>query len=347
MVAWFILLAIMLIAYTLEVMGIEDRFPVFWSLNTSLPMLIGPITLLYVLAYTGRRQKIHPLFALHALPYVILTTFVCIKMFVNPEPTVREDISFIEDAISPAFFILRLARILLGPIYLIVTLFILRKHSRRINHYFSYTEEIDLKWIRLLIIMLTIIWITVIVVNILISWNEFIPWRLGDNIIYVMVVVTVFVNGYFGIKQQIIFSPADQPKTESNSKKKPGEQYKKSGLSKKESEEYLNSLLKYMEEERPYLDGKLSLAQVAKYLGTSTNHVSQVINSELNKNFFDFVNGYRVDLIKQRMLDGWSDHLTLLGMAYDCGFNSKSSFNSIFKKYTGYTPSQFLRNQKA
>lgn len=344
---WFILLAIMLIAYSLEVIGIEDQFPIFWSLNTSLPMLIGPITLLYVLAYTKRDQNIHPLFALHFLPYIIFTAIVCLKMTVYSEPTVRENITVIEDARAPVFFIFEQVRILIGPIYLTICLYVLKKHTVRINRYFSYTEDIDLRWIRNVIRMLVLIYATVIVMNIISNWNEFIPWRLGDNIIYLMVTVTVFVNGYYGIKQQIIFSPATNSDSKKKSKQNKKSQYLKSGLSAAESKAHLDALLSYMEQEQPYLDGKLSLVQVADHLGISTNHLSQVINSELNKNFFDFINGYRVELIKQKMNDSSNSHLTLLGMAYESGFNSKSSFNSIFKKYTGTTPSQYVRSHIA
>jgi len=81
---------------------------------------------------------------------------------------------------------------------------------------------------------------------------------------------------------------------------------------------------------------------VATALQISTNHLSQVINENLDKNFFDFVNGYRVEMVKQKMKDPSNKNYTLLSLAYDCGFNSKSSFNAIFKKYTGSTPSQYL-----
>jgi AraC-like DNA-binding protein len=346
MIAWFIILSIMLLAYSLEVMGIEDQYPIFWSLNTSLPVLVGPIALLYVLAYTRKDQKIHPLFSLHSIPYLVFTAIVCIKMFVNSEGTVRENINYIEDVKAPEFFLLEQARIFLGPVYLIFSLFILRKHGERISHYFSFTEDIDLKWIRNVILMLVLVWITVIIVNIISNWNEFIPWRLGDNIIYLMVTFTVFANGYYGIKQQIIFSPASVSDSQNNHQPQKKSQYLKSGLSNKESKKQLAALLKYMEEEKPYLDGKLSLAQVAEDLNISTNHLSQVINSELNKNFFDFINGYRVNLVKQKMSDESNKHLTLLGMAFESGFNSKSSFNSIFKKYTGSTPSEFMRSKR-
>ena len=350
MMTWFVLLGILLTAYSLEVLGIDDQYPIFWGFTTSLPMLVGPITLLYVLAYTKKDQRISPLFALNALPYLIFTVIVFIKMTTESESTVRENITLIEDAQEPIFFLFELCRIFLGPIYLIISLFLLRKHTDRIGRYFSYTENINLKWIRNVILMLIFIWVTVIIISILSNWNDFIPWRLGDNLIYLMVTITVFINGYYGIRQQIIFSsfpsktsPAT-PLTQSGNNKS---QYLNSGLTEKESKAHLENLLKFMKDEQPYLDGKLSLAQVAESMDISTNHLSQVINENLNRNFFDFINGYRVELVKQKMLDSANSNLTLLGMAYDSGFNSKSSFNSIFKKSTGMTPSQYLQSQSA
>ena len=350
LMSWFILLGTMLIAYSLEVMGIEDRYPIFWGLNTSLPMLVGPVTLLYILTYTKKNQKISSLYILNILPYVIFTIIVFIKMIAYSEPTVRENIRLIEDAEEPIFFLFELTRILLGPIYLIVSLFVLRKHTDRIGRYFSYTEEIDLKWLRNLTLMLILIWVTVLIISILANWNDFIPWRLGDNLIYLMVTITVFVNGYFGIRQQIIFSSITakiDSATKVSESKNNTSQYLNSGLSEKESKSHLDNLLILMRDEQPYLDGKLTLAQVAARMNISTNHLSQVINENLNKNFFDFINGYRVELIKQKMQDKSNSHLTLLGMAYDSGFNSKSSFNSIFKKTSGITPSQYLQSQSA
>ncbi|WP_436516821.1 helix-turn-helix domain-containing protein [Ekhidna sp. To15] len=345
MVAWFVLLAILLFSYSLEVMAIEEQYPIFWSLTTGLSLLIGPITLMYVLAYTQRNQHIHLLHALHALPYIVFTIIICLKMTNLSELSVREGINLIEDGREPTFAVFELFRIFQGPVYLIISLIVLKKHNIRIGGQFSYTENIDLKWVRNVILMLTLIWVTVVVVNVLTNFNQFFSWQTGDNLIYIVVTITVFVNGYYGIKQQLIFSPAIA--TIRLHDKQSKSQYIKSSLSDKESKAYLQALIQYMEEEKPYLDGKLSLAQVAAHLGITTNHLSQVINGELEKNFFDFINTYRVRIVKEKIIDPSNSHLTLLALALESGFNSKSSFNNIFKKHTGYTPSQFILSQRS
>jgi len=348
-----VLMGLLLAGYTLEVMGVDTNYPIFLGFYTAMPTLMGPLIYLYIVSYTNKSQKLNPLFLLHALPYIIFTTAVFLQLTLYSEGSAIEDKNIIEEGKEPVFFIMSLFRVFIGTIYLIAGFFILKKHSRRINKHFSYTENIDLKWLRYVIITMVLLWSTVIIANILYNLELFLPYRLGDNVIFTVITLIVFLIGYYGIKQQIIFTPSVNIE-ESNDRKQPisskaraKKQYRHSGLSKEESKRHLHRLQAYMQDELTYLNGKLSLKDVADYLNISPNHLSQVINENLNKNFFDFVNGYRVDMVKKKMLDSANSNLTLLGMAFDSGFNSKSSFNSIFKKVTGSTPSQYLKAKTA
>ena len=100
----------------------------------------------------------------------------------------------------------------------------------------------------------------------------------------------------------------------------------------------------YMKQQKPFLNGKLTIRQLADGLDISVNHISQAINENLHMNFFDYVNAFRVEEVKRRIKDPKYAHLSILGIALDCGFNSKSSFNHIFKKVTGSTPSQYKQS---
>jgi YesN/AraC family two-component response regulator len=99
-----------------------------------------------------------------------------------------------------------------------------------------------------------------------------------------------------------------------------------------------------METEKPFTYSSLKLNQLAKMIGTTPNYLSQVINEERDQNFYNFVNGYRIEEAKRMIQDPANEQVTLLSIAYDVGFNSKSAFNTAFKKYTGTTPSQFRKN---
>ena len=340
-----LLMGINLLGYSFEVMHIDTNYPIFLGFYTAIGILIGPLVYLYILSYTSSSQKFNPIHLLHALPYLFFTIFVFLQFTVYSVGSIDEDKYVIEASQTTMFFIMGLFRVFWGTFYLIAGLYVLKKHTLKIGKHFSYTENIDLKWLKYVLIMMVVVWGTVIFMNILSNYNNYIDFRIGDNIIQSIVTMVVFLLGYFGIKQQIIYSVPKVKDTEIISEKvkeSPKNQYQKSGLKKEDAENHLKQLMDYMEKETPYLDGKLSLKEVAAALEISTNHLSQVINEKLEKNFFDFVNGYRIDLVKEKMSDPSNKNYTLLALAYDCGFNSKSSFNAIFKKYTELTPSQYL-----
>ena len=119
-------------------------------------------------------------------------------------------------------------------------------------------------------------------------------------------------------------------------------EYVRSGLKPELAQLYHRKLLDYMSTRKPYLEPKLSLGHLADELDISANHLSQVINQYEGKNFFDFVNTYRVDEFKQRIAQPANSSYSILAIALDSGFNSKSSFNQVFKKVTGKTPSQYV-----
>lgn len=96
-----------------------------------------------------------------------------------------------------------------------------------------------------------------------------------------------------------------------------------------------------MQEQQYYLEAELTLSELAKRLKTNTNTLSAAINQAYGKNFNDFVNAYRVEAVKKMLNDDSVQHLSLLGIAYECGFNSKSTFNRAFKKATGVAPSAY------
>ncbi len=122
------------------------------------------------------------------------------------------------------------------------------------------------------------------------------------------------------------------------------EKYKSSSLTEKEANTYLISLQNLMRAEKPFLDSDLKLNDLAEQLDIKPHHLSQIINENLGVNFREFLNQYRIEEAKQRLMNPDFAHYSVLGIAYSAGFKSKSSFNYAFKKYTGVTPTHF-RNQ--
>ena len=107
--------------------------------------------------------------------------------------------------------------------------------------------------------------------------------------------------------------------------------------------EYLQLIQRYMLETKPHLDSNLTVTQLANGMGISTHHLSHVINTELDQNFFDFINNYRIADAKRILDEDAQGKRSITEVMYDVGFNSKSVFNTYFKKLTGMTPSQYRK----
>lgn len=189
------------------------------------------------------------------------------------------------------------------------------------------------------------IWVVVLLTNFSYSfWGIRLPFG-GSFYIFLAVTLFVFAIGYFGFKQTDIFVFEKAIPIVDDSKPTQ-ERYAKSGLKTESADKMIQRITQFMETEKPYLQSKLTLGELAASLDLSTHHLSQILNEHLNQNFFDFVNGYRVEAFKATVQSPASQHLTLIAIAYDCGFNSKSSFNRIFKEISGQTPSQYLASIK-
>ena len=166
--------------------------------------------------------------------------------------------------------------------------------------------------------------------------------------------------GYFGTKQVKVFSQNTNDEYDENlilkSDEKPKNdvfsnstyiKYQKSLLAENEANEIHNNLNNLLKNEKPYKNPELTLNQLAQMLDIHPNHLSQVINSKENKNFYELINERRIiefiELSKQPIIQQY----TMLALAMDCGFNSKASFNRNFKNYTGLTPRDFLKQNNS
>ncbi len=136
----------------------------------------------------------------------------------------------------------------------------------------------------------------------------------------------------------IIFSVANN-----HAKKK----QKKALLDESATQAFKNKLLVHLSETAPYLDPGLSLRALADQIGLHPNQLSWLLNEHLGKSFNEFINAYRIQKFKELAKNPKNARLTLIGMAYDSGFNSKTVFNTYFKKETGLTPKQFLKSQSS
>jgi AraC-like DNA-binding protein len=165
--------------------------------------------------------------------------------------------------------------------------------------------------------------------------------------------VWVYVLGYMALSRPETLVGAGAaadgaaPRTAEPGAPSARKKYAGSSLTPDKAERALKKLLHLMAAERPYTDGELTLQKLAERLSLPANHLSQLINERLNQSFTDFVNSYRVREAQRLLADPSASHFSVLGIAEEVGFNSKSTFNLVFKKQTGMTPSEFRRAQTA
>jgi len=167
-------------------------------------------------------------------------------------------------------------------------------------------------------------------------------YRIVDLIVCISLVATVFVLSYEGLFQEEVFSNITSVETIEEVQVATSEE------GKPDRSEYVNNelwqkLQSYMTVNKPYLEEGLTLTGLAQNLSMTRNQLSAMINNKTGENFYQFINTYRVEEVKRNLSDPAKKNYTILAMAYDAGFPSKSSFHSIFKKYTGLTPSEYIK----
>jgi AraC-like DNA-binding protein len=164
---------------------------------------------------------------------------------------------------------------------------------------------------------------------------------------FIMVVVMVYWIAYKLLQEKMVFTPLQNdlfPKSEIAAE--PAVKYSKSGLNSEGSTLIATQLQDLMAREKPYLNPGLTIAELSDRMDIPKHQLSQAINAELGSNFYELVNQYRVNEFKKQAIDPANSHLSILGVALECGFNSKATFNQVFKKSEGVTPSAYVKLHK-
>jgi AraC-like DNA-binding protein len=355
--AWLCLMGLHLLLFYWQITGEIYGHTYLLGIQVPLPLLHGPFLYMYTRAVCrGEVFKINWLF--HFIPafivFLLLGNFFLLSADEKIAVYKNHGAGFeIQTSVT------LVAGIISGFLYVLLSLIELRKYHRRINEEFSDTERINLNWLLYLISGILVIWLIILLDG-------------DDPVIFGAVVVFVLLLGYFGIKHVGIFTyrqklgrvdnpkieltgelpsiaksveavKEQQPATAADSAPVAPSRYAKSSLQKEIADEIHVRLLRFMEEAKVFKQEELSLTLLARKLDVHPNNLSQVINTYEGKSFYDYINSLRIEEFKRLAMQPQNSRYTLLSLAFECGFNSKTSFNRNFKKITGQSPSAFLR----
>ena len=347
LIAW--LFVFLLNVFTLFLIGQDGYSPkllsekLLFEFSEASIFLHGPFFWFYTLALT------QPKFALEKKYLVHVILFVASFSLLVRGAILEGSVSF---NIRKWLILLKMLSLV---IYTLAVIIQLRRHRKSIRNIFSNTEEKQLNWIYFLCWGILTIWFvacTSLVVSVLLNISTLQNINLFPNL---AICCFIYLMGFFGVRQNSIFVKIKSPNNPTPAAgNHPGakeemilphfQKYKRSGLNRANADNIYNNLIECMGKQKPYLNPDISLFNLAELLSVQSNHLSQVINEKENQSFFDYINGYRVKAVKDLIMAGKLQEHTLLGIALDCGFNSKASFNRAFKKSTGLTPTEY-KNQ--
>ena len=303
----------------------------FYSAFYYLPYLYGPFTYLYLTKTFSEQNNFKSKDLLHFIPFCFSVSIAIVTYYgiIDIFSYINNDVYNITDT-----FI----QLIVLSIYIILSN---RKLKKLQNNSDSQTAEKFSKWF---FQFSTLIWITGFLMIVGLTFIYYNIHSANMKLIFFMIPLVIYWISYKVLTQPELFSSGhlalSAPETNLNFIK-----YRNTGLNQDETEFILTRLNIFLEKEKPYLDPEISVEKLAAMLDTPKHHLSQVINQRLNKNFYEFINEKRVLEAKNLLLDTNKQHYTIAAIAYQSGFNSISSFNEVFKKYTSQTPSEFRKKQ--
>lgn len=303
------------------------------------PFLFGPIAYYYLIQL--ERKKISANTWLHFIPAIInlvwMAPFIIRNIFGRVE-LLRNNFFIHSQLIATVQFSLIILQLISMIIYALLMMRLVTADKLKLNRYASKEEILKQSWLK------KIVWLFngFVIASCaywLLAWTNFINPEFDYMISFAMSLF-IYAVGYLGYRQPEIFNgyvtyvKKEEPK------------YANSTIIDELANDILKRLLETMENEKPFLDSEIKIQGMAEKLCISSHQLSQIINLYLKQSFPDFINGYRIKEAKRLLLSPEYENQKILSVAFDSGFQNKATFNSLFKKHTGMSPSEFKKYEQ-
>ncbi len=340
LILWLLYLGLFIGMYSFYTHDLFTHFQLLSVSFISLFMLHGLFLYYYILTLVSDKKQFQNKDFLHFVPFILFNLYLLSATFF-PETAIKLNIEKLSMDNDPPFLFLffLILTSLSGTVYFLFAIKLFRKLDINIFNNYSNSKDINLSWLRRLVFIFVIIWTSLMTVTIIHHVFHMFSMAFCTDGLFLSLSVFVILIGYFGLKQKVIlFSESIIVSLDSSEIQT---KYAGSRLKNSEAKLYVEKLEKHMASSKPYLNPDLTLLQLASDINITPHMLSQIINDHYKLNFFDYINQFRVQDFKVAIADPKNKSYSILGIAFECGFNSKSAFNRIFKKSTGLTPSQF------
>jgi AraC-like DNA-binding protein len=331
-------LSLLLLDGFLAARGIRAAHPHLIGLSAWVPFVLGPLVFLYVRAMTARDP------ARVGSPwrhFIVTGAYFALLVATFYPRSAAYKLDVAENG-GPWFIrALEIALLVYGIGYAIAALLLLRRHREHVQALYSNLRGVSLRWLLVLAVLNALVWIAALVgFAIRISGSE--AASAASAIVPIGSTVTVFVLGYFQLGQGPIFAGQPDVVAEpvidvapSSTPPKPAPVYQRARLADDDAAAVEARIKSAMTERRLYQRAGLTLSELADEVAATPHEVSQVLSTRLGRNFYTFINEHRIEHVKLGLTT--SDR-PVLDLAFEAGFQSKSTFNSAFRKATGMTP---------
>ncbi len=301
-----------------------------YSLGDPTFLLIAPLLWFYVNELTGARIRFDIYSLTHFIPFFIII-FCSISFGSFLSDTLLTRLFDLHPHLPFTIFWFVVVVQFSGYQFLIHRKW--RDYQQLIREEVSNTEDVSISWVRFFMAVFLIVNFSFLVSLFAVIHLDImnIVWKS----VGVILSMSIIALGYKGILQKEVFfnGPSNAVPAQPSVI-----------LEQKSDPLLIDKLRQYMQNEKPFLDPELSLSTLSKAMGLNRNQLSQLINTGIGENFYDFINKYRIEEVKRLMVDPQKQNYNLLGIALEAGFKSKSTFNLIFKRFTGLTPTEYKKN---
>ncbi len=344
--AHFVASAISILLAFIEIHNRNNNYPVPWLIAVSIPsiLLLGPTLWVYIKSITSERFTIKGIHALLLLPFLFVFFLLSRSYYLYP----NEVLIMMEQTGSVTsgwVFFLIVALIGISNIgYPIWGLILVKNYRQKLKSYFSETRQIDLSWLRFLLSSSLVAYAIISGLYVYNAAFQTIDYKILQTSAYSIASLFVLVMGFFGIRHGNVFS---NPQVSVDVEKALKQTSLAKTVSTQKEERLINQLQAHMEQAKPFIDPGLTLGKLSTQLDTTPEFLSGIINTRLNRNFYDFINHYRIEEFKSQCAEPKNSGFTLISMAFESGFNSKATFNRVFKKETGVTPGEYYKRVSA